>query len=831
MNVSLFRTCLLALLLIPLTGWAQSVRPFVPVKVLQTDTFEYVYTTFNLTTIVKAPANAKYSAIIDLGGGQKKLRYSPENSFIGRDSILVEYTPKLNGSHEYIGFAFLVAPSIVTANTDYVVTDQDVSISIDALSNDNSTSGNLSLSALVVERFGSAQIVNGEIEFIPSPGFSGNAQIVYTCCNNDDICATGTINIFVKPSIDPLILDTIVIQLPKNSPKDIMLRLDGYDSLTETPTHGDLTDLVHDVVTYTPDFDFYGDDQFTVVKDVNGTTYTRVFVINVFNTLKDRRFAMNDSYYTHVNTPISFNVLDNDVGSYTVIYPNSIKVSSGTLVYQGNGQFNYTPNQNYRGIARFTYSLGSPAYGIIVEQGSVEINVDDFNPRFPTYSLQTLAGKPLVIHYSPPAQPWAFDMQVEPLYGTAEIFDDHQTINLESQNISGYNMIVYTPDNGFSDDYDEFEVKYCVNGVCKTVKFLIHVLPNPNPNDLQCLDACVWPGDANNDGVVNVRDLLAIGYGLGTYGPERDTPNTVWNPHFADEWQDPWTAASLDLKHLDTDGDGLITATDTTAISDSYLKTHRVTTTLDHQLTTDVDLRFLVRDPALYSSDTLIILDVLYGLSNKPAYDAYGFTFEIDFADIIEVEDKNVRVTYYDDSWFARQIPTLKMFKRLDNTIIHSGYTKTNGIGTVGHGPVGFVIVDDIEGAKPPVTRATIGRRFDITVKNITSMNSKGEYLFYPDQVIHVDLDANYSDQKIESEATLSIYPNPAEDLTSLYTSDGSNIDRLEVFTASGVNLFSSATINSPQFSLLTSNWASGLYFVKVLTQNGLITSKLQVIR
>lgn len=120
------------------------------------------------------------------------------------------------------------------------------------------------------------------------------------------------------------------------------------------------------------------------------------------------------------------------------------------------------------------------------------------------------------------------------------------------------------------------------------------------------------------------------------------------------------TAASLDLKHLDTDGDGLITATDTTAISDSYLKTHRVTTTLDHQLTTDVDLRFLVRDPALYSSDTLIILDVLYGLSNKPAYDAYGFTFEIDFADIIEVEDKNVRVTYYDDSWFARQIPTLK---------------------------------------------------------------------------------------------------------------------------------------------------------------------------
>lgn len=44
-------------------------------------------------------------------------------------------------------------------------------------------------------------------------------------------------------------------------------------------------------------------------------------------------------------------------------------------------------------------------------------------------------------------------MQVEPLYGTAD-FLMITTINLESQNISGYNMIVYTPDNGFSDDYD-----------------------------------------------------------------------------------------------------------------------------------------------------------------------------------------------------------------------------------------------------------------------------------------------------------------------------------------------------------------------------------------
>ena len=93
-----------------------------------------------------------------------------------------------------------------------------------------------------------------------------------------------------------------------------------------------------------------------------------------------------------------------------------------------------------------------------------------------------------------------------------------QTLNLEAQNITGYNLVVYTPDQGFSGDIDEFELNYCANGVCKEVKFQINVLPNPAPNELQCLDDCVWAGDANNDGIVNVRDLLPMGVSMGKLG-------------------------------------------------------------------------------------------------------------------------------------------------------------------------------------------------------------------------------------------------------------------------------------------------------------------------
>lgn len=832
MNVSLFRTCLMALLLIPLAGWSQSVRPFPPVRVLQTDTFEYVYTTFNLTTIVRQPAHSDYFAIVDLGGGQKKLVYSPENNFVGRDTILVEYFPVLNGSQEYLGFSFLVMPSIVTANTDYVVTDHDTPVTVDALANDETTSGSLSLSALVIERYGSASMVNDQVLFTPEPGFSGNAQIGYNTCNDDGICATGVIHIYVKPLDPPALNDTIEIQLPKNSPKEIMLMMDGYDNVEVNPIHGTLDGLTDDVILYTPNNNFVGQDVFQVSRQQGNETLTRTFVLQVFNTLKDKRHAMNDVVYTHTNVPVTFNVLTNDVGAYTVIYSNQIQVSSGTLVYQGNGQFLYTPNQNFRGIARFTYSLGSPAYGIIVERADVEIHVNDFNPRLPTYSLQTLAEKPLVIRYGPPVEPWEFNITEQPLHGSAEVFAGDQTINLESQNISGYNLLVYTPDPGFSDDVDEFEVEYCANGQCRTVKFLINVLPNPDPSDLQCLQACVWPGDANNDGVVNVRDLLAIGYGLGTNGPDRENGNVDWSPQFADNWEDPWTAASLDLKYLDTDGDGLITALDTAAISQSYQNTHKVTTTMDHQLTTDVDLRFLLRDPATYNNqDTLIILDILYGLQNKPAYDAYGFTFEIDFADVVDVDGKNVRVTYYNDSWFSRQIPTLSMFKRLNNTIIHSGYTKTDGKGGVGYGPVGFVIVDDIEGAKPPRLRASGARFFEIVVRNITVMNHRGEYFFLPDQVIKVNLPGEEPVLEDESANALMVFPNPATDQASLYRTDGAPIERVEIFTAAGSPVFQSLNISSPRFEIPTAQLANGLYFVRAQTAKGAVTTKLEVMR
>jgi hypothetical protein len=830
MNVSYLKQALLLVLLTPLLAHSQFIRPYPAVKLSPVDTFEHMFVTFNHAAIVKFPAHSSHHAIENLGGGQRKLVYVPEQGFSGRDTILIEYVRIINGPPEYIGFAFLVYPSLVEAHADYVVTNFDTQVTVSPMANDISSNGGLELGHIFIERHGSAQIVGEDIVFTPTPGFSGIAQVGYTCCNGDDVCDKAVINILVLPESGLELIDTVHIQLPKNTPLDLMVQLDGFDNIEEDPMHGDVVEVEHDVVRYTPSVGFTGNDAFVLTRQDGGNTYKRVFLLEVINTLPDRKYAMNDVVYTHVNTPVTFNVLSNDIGYNNIYNAHNIKASRGDLVYLGQGEFTYTPPVNFKGKATFTYSV-SPGMPWPVESALVEINVDDFRPMLATYSFQMVADKSFVLRYAPPVEPWDFDIKVEPLHGSLTVHDGEQTITVDNQDITGYNLVVYTPDAGFSGDVDEFELEYCAAGSCRTVKFEIDVLPNPNPNEDPCHASCVWPGDANNDGIVNIRDLLAVGYGMGVYGPDRDNPSTEWSAQFSDNWEDPYVDMYLDLKYVDTDGDGLVTAADTLAISNAYFNTHKVTTIQSHQLTTDIDLRFLVRDTSLYGPDTIIILDILYGLSNKPAYDAYGFTFEVDFADVINLEDKKPRVVYYEDSWLSRQRPTLEMFRRVSETAIHSGYTKTDGVGTVGYGPVGFVIVDDFEGVRPPMAGLrAVKNPYEITIRNITVMTGDGQYHYLPDQKVQVG-----PRQPVEApandDALLHIFPNPTAGDATLYMTDGRIMDRVEVFSMQGHLVHESGHIATPRYELQTGTMSNGLYLLRIRSGQEVFTRKLHVTR
>lgn len=86
-------------------------------------------------------------------------------------------------------------------------------------------------------------------------------------------------------------------------------------------------------------------------------------------------------------------------------------------------------------------------------------------------------------------------------------------------------------------------------------------------------DYDIWPGDADNNGMVDNTDILALGLGYGQTGPQRNNSTIFWNAQYCDQWNDS-LPTGVNLKFTDCNGDGVIEVNDTLAISENYNLTH-----------------------------------------------------------------------------------------------------------------------------------------------------------------------------------------------------------------------------------------------------------------
>ena len=136
-------------------------------------------------------------------------------------------------------------------------------------------------------------------------------------------------------------------------------------------------------------------------------------------------------------------------------------------------------------------------------------------------------------------------------------------------------MLVYTPDVSAPVGVtDEFEFEFCAGGGytdCHLVKLVVTIEDVDAPSNNLCIGTeCVWTGDTNTDGVVDIRDVLPIGLCMGDIGVPRPNPSMDWYGQHSLDWNSIFGGPDFDVKHVDTDGDGIIESIDTTAISEHY---------------------------------------------------------------------------------------------------------------------------------------------------------------------------------------------------------------------------------------------------------------------
>ncbi len=824
--------CLLLFLPIGLQGQIQYF------EVLADTQHEYSFESFPGTAnVLQSPDNGSYLFNGELNApfnglsGTNTLIYLPDPGFLGNDTVKVSYwlnTPPVISSTT-MTIIYEVIPAFITANNDYVSTDPGQAVNIDVLFNDDYSGSNIEISNLPISNHGEATInPNGTVDFTPAAGFTGTAQFNYTICDlNNAICDVAMVTVFVQDNSTQIDTTTLVT-LKNQSIKALIPLENGYQEVL-APANGSLV-IVDGGVEYTPNTDFVGLDTFTYAYNLNTNTSIATFVIDVLWAEDPNTFVVDDYGFTTIDQSTSVNVLNNDLNDNLSILSYSQSNTGGLVVHDGSGNFSYTPAANYEGLDFFTYTAGvtgSPGE----ETGRVYIVVSNQMPSAQTFSLTTPVNTPLVINYNIPISNFDFAITSSGNNGTAEFYQgDFQDygITLNGQSLTGYNLVVYSPEEDFTGA-DEFEMNYCVGTDCQLVKIELEVIEVESPQqDTLCVGDCVWSGDANYDGKVDMNDLLPVGYCVGEVGFERPNGVVEWYGQYGENWDQNIGNTPVDVKHVDTDGDGFIEAEDTLALSTFYGLYHNITPE-DNLTQNNIPLFFVPKNPNPAPGD-MVQVDVVLGTNNFPAIDIHGLTFALNFNPSI-VEPGTMNVKFTNSNWMAYNSTMLGMVKEPYIGRVEAGYTRTSGVSANGYGiiaTVEFVIVEDnIDGLR---LRDTLLQPFRVDTPSM--MNSAGMYAEIFGEGFDLRIAREIPTDLELSEKQLIVYPNPTDEALNIHLNGDNQIEELTIMTITGQEIFRSGTINDNQFSMnLGTNYANGIYVIQAVTEKGIINKKFEVLR
>ncbi|NJO87143.1 MAG: hypothetical protein HC821_03830, partial [Lewinella sp.] len=417
--------------------------------------------------------------------------------------------------------------------------------------------------------------------------------------------------------------------------------------------------------------------------------------------LVDNGFAVEDRAYTLVDKAITVNVISNDLyQSFTSCISYGSPMFGSLQPGPVAGRIVYTPPVGWSGVDRFTYTSFPPGCAGRSETETVYVVVGNFEPESTTVDLTTTEGAAIPLTYLAPAGNASWQLTTPPSRGTVT-------------NSNG--QLVYTP-NG-STGTDQLVVTYCLlnpgnAGGCSfsksvTVNLTIH--PGNGLDD--CTTDCVWPGDTNKDGVVDIADLIPIGLYMGSTGTPRPNGDpSRWCAQQSENW--PQTDNGVNRKHVDASGDQIISSADTQVVRDNLGLAHRIRTQAANLSLFDLYLE----GDIFYEPGDLVRLDIVAGQDFVVIEDVNGFILPFPF-DPTVISPTTVEINFNEDSWFSYDSPIISMQSMRSNALgssVEAAVVRTNGRSTSGYGPIGsldFVVIEDVNGFRdtPGETVITLG--------------------------------------------------------------------------------------------------------------------------
>ncbi|HKK63443.1 MAG TPA: Ig-like domain-containing protein [Bacteroidales bacterium] len=772
--------------------------------------------------IIDYPQQGDYD-FIDIQGGFL-FQYEPDSGFVGLDTVIIEYMNSTGGDIQYEVYFFHIQPSLIYLKDDYypVESGQDYQ-SFDVLLNDSGTDSPFSLHEIIHVNNGFSYVEDDSLFYKPANNFEGISSVTYKACDSLGYCDIAQAQFIVVDSTNILSEDSLILYTPENTSIRFILPDTGFQTVG-APDLGIIIDEFEGrVFEYSPFQNTNGTD----ILEMDNSELNRTVIIHIIDVPTPNQRVVDDYIYTHKDTEIEFDVLTNDFISNGRVNSHT-SAPNGTLIKLGDGEFRFIPDADFEGLTQFTYT--TCIFGSNCETGRVKIFVGNLNPdNRSNYNLITPKNRDLVINYDVPIANFMFEIAQDCSNGELTIYPGLDTLSIGCEEVTGYNLVVYTPDSNYVGE-DEFDLEYCVNGGidCEIVKVKVDVIDQNLDSVCICADDCVWPGDINHDGKVDMIDLLSLGWHVGLDGEERPYAQPdEWFGQYAPNW-DKDQINSSNLKHADVNGDGLVRVEDKDGINEFYNNIHSILNEPIKEPRT-YPIMLEIAGPSDPEPGDYVLMNVLAGTENNPAIDLHGLELNFDFHPDI-VDTSTIEMFFSPSSWLVGNNTSIDLVKHqgrsIDGAISRIDRRGRAGFGLVAQ--VGFIIEDDLDGIRASDNIIT----YNIGLSQASVMLGDGSIISL--QKIAVPLNIKmYPDKEAGafSAQDILVYPNPAREIINIRT-NSHTLQTVELYDAQGRIVHVNELDNPNSYSKInTNNTVPGFYILRVENQDGTwVSKKVQII-
>jgi gliding motility-associated-like protein len=296
--------------------------------------------------------------------------YTPNAEFYGVDSFTYTACDDLGECDQAtvtINVTQVIDPH--TAIDDYYTTLVNTTLNANVLENDLNPEG-IALSTFIASPPSNGNVTlsaTGALIYTPDANFIGLDSLTYYACNSLGVCPTATVYINVVLPSNPPVANNDVFNIFEN---DILNNTvasndsdpDGDDltfTIVTNTADGTFTLNADGTFTFIPTLDFFGTTIITYEAcDPFGVCDQTTVTINVYpvNTSPE---AIDDNVNVTINETYTGDASFNDIETDgdVVTYELLDNVTNGTLVFNNDGTYTYTPNTDYLGSDSFTYEV------------------------------------------------------------------------------------------------------------------------------------------------------------------------------------------------------------------------------------------------------------------------------------------------------------------------------------------------------------------------------------------------------------------------------------------------------------------------------------------